>query len=70
MENNILRVQQTLQIKILKLEILEIDNSISFSTWGIYKQVLTDTEKMVISEIQRLDIFGRRENPAKDSKGS
>lgn len=69
MENNILRVQQTLQIKILKLEILEIDNSFPSVLEG-FIQVLTDTEKMVISEIQRLDIFGRRENPAKDSKGS
>lgn len=61
-------MQQTLQIKILKLEILEIDNSFPSVLEG-FIQVLTDTENMVISEIQRLDIFGRRENPAKDSKG-
>lgn len=61
-------MQQTLQIKILKLEILEIDNSFPSVLEG-FIQILTDTENMVISEIQRLDIFGRRENPAKDSKG-
>lgn len=62
-------MQQTLQIKILKLEILETDNSFPSVLEG-FIQVLTDMENMVISEIQRLDIFGRRENPAKDSKGS
>ena len=62
-------MQQTLQIKILKLEIHETDNSFPSVLEG-FIQVLTDMENMVISEIQRLDIFGRRENPAKDSKGS
>lgn len=60
-------MQQTLQM--LKLEILEIDNSFPSVLEG-FLQVLTDMENMVISEIQRLDIFGRRENPAQDSKGS
>ena len=62
-------MQQTLQIKMLKLEILEIDNSFLSVLEG-FLQVLTDMENMVISEIQRLDIFGRRENSAQDSKGS